>query len=164
MSLRFRESILEVVFPSQNKQTNFPFGMQVLGRRDFSSPCKSRTIKCPFELDVALRHKCAKENAWADEKHRRDGGRIRVWAYPRSLISWPSDQPSGLYCCFHLIQVFSPVRDCMCVCPSLLSGFTWGILPHLPVTGGLFYRKEQQLKFEGKGYSAFQKFFATNLD
>lgn len=41
-----------------------------------------------------------------------------MWAYPRSLISWPSDQPSGLYCCFHLIQVFSPVRDCVCVSQS----------------------------------------------
>lgn len=120
MSLRFRESASWKLFfhHRTNKQTNIPFGIQVLGRRDFSSHSKSRITKCPLELDVALRHKCAKENAWADEKHRRDGGRRRVWAYPSSLISWPSDQPSGLHCCFHLIQVFSPVRDCMCVSQS----------------------------------------------
>lgn len=45
---------------SITEQTNVPFGMQVLRRRDFCSPCKSRITKCPFDHNVALRHKCAK--------------------------------------------------------------------------------------------------------
>lgn len=55
---------------------------------------------------------------------------------------------------------FQPSEKIVCVCPSLLSLVSpGGCLPCLPVTCGLFYREENQLKFEGKGYSIFKGFF-----
>lgn len=55
---------------------------------------------------------------------------------------------------------FQPSEKIACVRPSLLSLVSaGGCLPCLPVTCDLFYREENQLKFEGKGCSIFKRFF-----
>ena len=55
---------------------------------------------------------------------------------------------------------FQPSERIACVCPSLPSLVSpEGCLPSLPVTCDLFYGKENQLKFEGKGYSILKRFF-----
>lgn len=118
MLLRFRESASWKLF-FHHRINKLSIWDASAGKKGLLQPLWIKYNKCPFELDVALRHKCAKENAWADEKYRGAGGRRRVWAHPKSLISCPSDQSSGLHCCFHLIQVFSPVEGshvCVPVC------------------------------------------------
>lgn len=70
-----------------------------------------------------------------------------MWAHPRTLISWPSDQWSGLYCCFHLIQVFSPGEGLLvCVSQSAVSRFTWGMSPTSTSHTGLVLQKRKPAK------------------
>lgn len=126
--------VLADVFPLQNK---LHLGCKCWEEGTLAAPL--RITKCPFELDGATRQRRAEDNACADEKCRRWRKEKGVGINPRSLISQPSHQCCGLYCCFAPLPSiscrFQASERIACVCPSLLSLISPGrCLPYLHVT------------------------------